>query len=169
LAQEVKMPSLDVVSMVDLQSLDNAVNNVKREVSTRFDFRSVKSEITLDKKEKSIHLVSGDEWKLKTISDMLVGQCVRLKVDPKSLEFSDIETVSTTVAKRDVKIKEGISKETSQKIVKYIKGLDLKVQPAIQDNKVRVTGKKIDDLQEIMRLLREQNFDVPLQFINMKS
>src|ERR1035437_2651327 len=105
------MPSLDVVSMVDSQSLDNAVNNVKREVSTRFDFRSVKSEITLDKKENSIHIVSGDEWKVKTVSDMLIGQCVRLKVDPKSLDFAEIETVSQTSAKRDVRIKEGISKE----------------------------------------------------------
>jgi uncharacterized protein YajQ (UPF0234 family) len=163
------MPSLDVVSAIDLQLLDNAVNNTKREVATRFDFRSVKTEINLDRKEKTIQIVSGDEWKVKTIKDMLIGQCVRQKVDPKSLEFGEIETVSTTSAKMTVQVKEGISKESAQKMVKYIKGLKVKVQPSILDNKVRITGKQIDDLQEIMRLLREQDYGVPLQFVNMKS
>jgi uncharacterized protein YajQ (UPF0234 family) len=163
------MPSLDVVSSIDLQLLDNAVNNTKREVATRFDFRSVKTEIALDRKEKTIQITSGDEWKVKTIKDMLIGQCVRQKVDPKSLEFGEIETVSTTSAKMNVQIKEGISKESAQKMVKYIKGLKVKVQPSILDNKVRITGKQIDDLQEIMRLLREQDYGVPLQFVNMKS
>ena len=163
------MPSLDVVSVVDLQALDNAINNVKREIATRFDFRSVKSEITLNRKEKTIRIVSGDEWKVKTVSDMLLGQCIRQKVDPKSLDFGEIETTSTTVAKRDAQIKEGISKDTGHKIVKFIKGLTLKVQPAMLDDKVRVTGKKVDDLQAIMRLLKEQNYDVPLQFTNLKS
>ena len=94
------MPSVDVVSTVDFQSLDNAVNNVKREVATRFDFRGVKSEIILDRKAKVIHIASGDEWKVKTVSDMLVGQCVRQKVEPKSLDFEKIDTISTTSARR---------------------------------------------------------------------
>jgi cyclic-di-GMP-binding protein len=162
------MPSLDVVSIVDMQSLDNATNNVKREFATRFDFRNIKSEIILDRKAKSIHIVSGDEWKVKTVADMLVGQCVRLKVDPKSLKFGNVETSSTTSAKMDVEINEGINKETAQKIVKYIKELKLKVQATIQDDQVRITGKQIDDLQEIMQLLREQNFGIPLQFVNLK-
>jgi cyclic-di-GMP-binding protein len=163
------MPSLDVVSTVDLQSLDNAVNNTKREVATRFDFRSVKTEINLDRKEKTIHILSGDEWKVKTVKDMLIGQCIRQKVDPKSLDSGIIDTVSTTVAKVDIKVIEGISKETAQKIVKYIKSLKIKVQPAILDDKLRITGKQIDDLQEIMRLLNEQDYGVPLQYVNMKS
>jgi cyclic-di-GMP-binding protein len=163
------MPSLDVVSAIDLQSLDNAVNNAKREVASRFDFRSVKTEIELDRKNKVIHVVSGDEWKVKTVKDMLIGQCIRQKVDPKSLEFGQIETVTTSSAKMDVEIKEGISKDAAQKMVKFIKGLKIKVQPAILDNKVRITGKQIDDLQELMRLLREQDYGVPLQFINLKS
>lgn len=163
------MPSVDAVSIVDMQSLDNAVNNIKREIATRFDFRSVKTEITLDRKAKTIHIVTGDEWKAKTISEMLIGQCTRQKVDAKSLDFGVVEVVSTTVARRDVRIREGISKETGQKMVKFIKGLNLKVQPALLDSKVRITGKKIDDLQEIMRLLKEQDYDVPLQFNNMKN
>jgi|WetSurMetagenome_2_1015567.scaffolds.fasta_scaffold424574_1 cyclic-di-GMP-binding protein len=163
------MPSLDVVSTVDMQALDNAVNNTKREIASRFDFRSVKTEITLDRKEKVIHLISGDEWKVKTVADMLTGQCIRQKVEPKSLETGKIDTVSTTVAKVDIKINEGISKDAAQKIVKYIKSLKIKVQPSILDNKIRITGKQIDDLQEIMRLLNEQDYGVPLQFVNMKS
>jgi cyclic-di-GMP-binding protein len=163
------MPSLDVVSTVDLQSLDNAVNNTRREIATRFDFRNVKSEISFDRKDKIVHIVSGDEWKVKTIKDILVGQCVRQKVDTKSLDTGKIDTVSTTVARVDIHIKEGIPKETGQKIVKYIKSLKIKVQPAILDNKLRITGKQIDDLQEIMRLLNEQDYGVPLQFVNMKS
>jgi len=163
------MPSLDVVSKVDMQSLDNAINNVKREISSRFDFRNVKSEITLDRKEKSIHIVTGDDLKAKAIKEMLIGRCTRLQVDPRCLVFKTVESTSHDSVKMDVEIKEGITRETCQKIVKFIKSLDMKVQPAIQDNQVRITGKKIDDLQEIMRLLDEEDYDIPLQFVNMKS
>ena len=163
------MPSVDVVSKVNLQALDNAINNVKREISTRFDFKNVKSEITFDRKAKCIHIVTGDDWKVKAVTEMLLGQCTRLNLDPKCLDLKEIEPTSHGTAKRDISVKEGISKETCQKIVKLIKGLKIKVQPAIQDNQVRLTGKKIDDLQEIMRLLKEQNYNIPLQFTNMKS
>ena len=81
------MPSLDVVSTVDLQALDNAINNVKREISSRFDFKNIKSEVTLDRKARVIHIVSGDDGNVKSITEMLVGQCARLKVDPKCLEW----------------------------------------------------------------------------------
>ncbi len=163
------MPSLDVASTVDMQALDNAVNNVKREVSTRYDFKNVKSEITLDRKDKNIHIVSGDEDKVRAVTEMLMGHCARLKVDPRCLDLKKIEATSHDTAKTDIQIKEGIQRETCQKIVKLIKGLKIKVQPAILDDRIRVTGKNIDDLQEIMRLLREQDYDVPLQFVNMKS
>ncbi|MFC2058093.1 YajQ family cyclic di-GMP-binding protein [Chloroflexota bacterium] len=163
------MPSVDVVSKVDLQTLDNAINNVKREISTRFDFKNVRSEITFDRKAKCIHIVTGDDLKVKSVTEMLIGQCVRLKVDTKCLDLKEIESVSHSTAKMDILIKEGIPKETGQKIVKLIKGLKMKVQPAIQDDQVRITGKKIDDLQEIMRLLKDQDYNIPLQFVNMKS
>ncbi len=163
------MPSVDVVSKVDLQALDNAINNVKREISTRFDFKNVKSEITFDRKTKYIHIVTGDDWKVKAVTEMLIGQCTRLKVDSKCLDLKEIEPTSHGTVKVDILIKEGIPKETSRKIVKFIKGLKIKVQPAIQDDQVRLTGKKIDDLQEIMRLLKEQGYNIPLQFVNMKS
>ena len=163
------MASVDVVSKIDLQGLGNAINNVKREISTRFDFKNVKSEITFDRKAKYIHIVTGDDWKAKAVTEMLIGQCTRLKVDPKCLDPKEIESTSHSTVKMDIHIKEGIPKETSRKIVKLIKGLKIKVQPAIQDDQVRITGKKIDDLQEIMRLLKEQDYDIPLQFVNMKS
>ena len=163
------MPSVDVVSKVDLQALDNAINNVKREISTRYDFRNVKSEITLDRKAKYIHIITGDEWKVKAVTEMLNGQCTRLKVDPKCLDLKEVEPTSQGTVKMDIFIKEGIPKEIGQKIVKLIKSLKIKVQPAIQDDQVRLTGKKIDDLQEIMRLLKEQDYNIPLQFVNMKS
>ena len=163
------MPSVDVVSKVDVQALDNAINNVKREISTRFDFKNVESEITFDRKAKYIHIVTGDDWKVKAVTEMLIGQCTRLKVDPKCLDLKEIEPTSHGTVKMDILIKEGIPKETGQKIVKLIKGLKIKVQPAIQYDQVRITGKKIDDLQEIMRLLKEQDYNIPLQFVNMKS
>ena len=163
------MPSVDVVSKVDLQALDNAINNVKREISTRFDFKNVKSEITFDRKAKYIHIVTGDDWKVKAVTEMLIGQCTRLKVDPKCLDLKEIEPTSHGTVKMDILIKEGIPKEICQKIVKLIKGLKIKVQSVIQDGQVRITGKKIDDLQEIMRLLKEQDYNIPLQFVNMKS
>ena len=162
------MPSVDVVSKVNLQALDNAINNVKREISTRFDFKNVKSEITFDRKAKYIHIVTGDDWKVKAVTEMLIGQCNRLKVDPKCLDFKEIDSTSHGTVKMDILIKEGIPKDTCQKIVKLIKGLKIKVQSAIQGDQVRITGKKIDDLQEIMRLLKEQDYNIPLQFANMK-
>jgi uncharacterized protein YajQ (UPF0234 family) len=163
------MPSVDVVSKVDMQALDNAINNVKRVISTRFDFKNVKSEITFDRKTKLIHIVTGDDWKIKAVTEMLIGQCSRLKLDPKCLDSKEIEPTSSGAVKVDILIREGIPKETGRKIVKLIKGLKIKVQPAIQDDQVRLTGKKIDDLQEIMQLLKEQDYNLPLQFVNMKS
>ena len=163
------MPSVDVVSKVDLKSLDNAINNVKREITTRYDFKNIKSEITYDKKTKRIHIVTGDDWKVKTVINMLIGQCTRLKLDHKCLDFQEIEAISLGKAKTDILLKEGISKDLAQKMVKLIKGLKMKVQAAIQDDQVRITGKKIDDLQHIMQLLREEDYDIPLQFVNMKS
>jgi len=167
--KEIKMPTVDVVSKVDLHAMENAINNVKREISSRFDFKNVKTEITFDRKTKSIHIVTGDDWKVKAVTEMLIGQCSRFKIDPKCLDIKKIEPTSHGAAKMDILIKEGIPKETGQKIVKLIKGLKIKVQTAIQDDQVRLTGKKIDDLQEIMRLLKEQNYSIPLQFVNMKS
>jgi uncharacterized protein YajQ (UPF0234 family) len=169
IGKEEGMPSLDVVSKVDMQALDNAVNNTKRQIASRYDFKNVVTEINFDKKKKTVTVATGDDWKAKEVISILTGQCVKLGVNPKSLEVKPIEAAAHTTVKVDMLIKEGISKEASQKIVKFIKGLDLKVQPAMQDEQVRITGKQIDDLREVMQKLTEHDFGVPLQFVNMKS
>ena len=162
------MSSFDIVSKVDLQEVDNAVNNVRKELDTRFDFRNVKTDLELNRKEKILHVVTGDEMKMRAIQDLLKMHFTRRKLDPKSMEFKELEATSQGRVKMDILIKEGISKDTAQKIVKLIKAQKLKVQAAIQDEQVRVTGKQIDDLQTVIKLLDEQEFDVPLQHVNMK-
>ncbi|SMP68906.1 hypothetical protein SAMN06295888_11695 [Desulfonatronum zhilinae] len=163
------MPSFDIVSKVDLQEVDNAVNNVRKELDTRFDFRNVKTDLDLNRKEKVLHVVTGDEMKMRAIQDLLKVHFTRRKLDPRSMEFKELEATSQGRVKMDILIKEGISKDTAQKIVKLIKAQKLKVQAAIQDEQVRVTGKKIDDLQAVIKLMDDQELDVPLQHVNMKS
>jgi uncharacterized protein YajQ (UPF0234 family) len=163
------MPSFDIVNKVDLQELDNAVNNSLKEVATRFDFRNSRTTIELNKKDKVINLVTADEMKMRSLEDMLRTHCVRRKVNPKCLEFKDAEPTSQGLLKREVKIKEGIEIDTARRIVKIIKDLNLKVQAAIQDEQVRVTGKKIDDLQAVIQTLNSQDLGIPLQYVNMKS
>lgn len=163
------MPSFDIVNKVDVQELDNAVNNTIKEVATRFDFRNTKTTVEFNKKDKIIHIVSADKMKMEALKDMINAHCVRRKVNPKCLEYKDFEPTSQGLLKRDVKIKEGIEKEMAQKIVKIIKELNLKVQASIQDEQVRVAGKKIDDLQIVIQTLNAQNLEIPLQYVNMKS
>lgn len=162
------MPSMDVVSQIDVQAMDNAVNNLKREISSRYDFRNCTTEIEYIKKEKKIHILSGDDGKVKTITESLNGQLVKQKLDPKCLDPKNIEPTSQGQAKRDIMIKEGISQDNTKKMVKFIKSLNMKVQATTQDDQVRVSGKQIDDLQTVMAKLKEQDFGVPLQFVNLK-
>lgn len=163
------MPSFDIVSKVDLQEIDNAVNNVEKELATRYDFRGVTTEINLNRKDQTLSIFTGDEMKFKAVREMLIAHCVRRKVDPKALEFSEPEPAAKGNVRGTVRIKEGIEKPTAQKIVKLVKDLKLKVQTQIQDEQVRVTGKKIDELQAVIKTLDAQEFEVPLQYVNMKS
>jgi uncharacterized protein YajQ (UPF0234 family) len=128
----------------------------------------VKSEITLDRKGKCIHIVTGDGMKIKALIEILRSQCLRFKVDPKFLDFKGIAPTSLGITKVDIKIKDGIPRETCLEIVKMIKALKIKVQPTILDDHIRISGNKIDDLQEIMQLLMEQDYDLTLQFVNIK-
>lgn len=163
------MPSFDIVSQLDLQEVDNAVNNVRKETETRYDFRGVQTEIELNRKSKTISLVTGDEMKVRAVHDMLVAHCVRRKVDPKALEFGEVENTSRGQLKQEIKLRDGIDKDSARKLVKRIKDSKLKVQAAIQDEQVRVTGKQIDDLQEVIALLRDADVGLPLQYVNMKK
>ena len=163
------MASFDVVNQVDLQEVDNAVNNTKKEVQTRYDFRKSATQIDFNRKDRALSLLTSDDMKLQALRDMLVGHCVRRKVDPKALDFADVEGTSQGQVKQAVRLQEGIERQTAQKIAKDIKGLKLKVQAAIQDDQVRVTGKKIDELQAVIAELKKTDYGIPLQFVNMKK
>ncbi len=162
------MPSFDIVNELNVQEVDNAVNNTLKEVSTRYDFKGLHTEITFSKKEKRINVVAADSMKLKAVKDMLIKHFIKRGLEPKVLEFGEEEGSSSGAIKFSASIKEGIEKKKKKKIVKAIKSSNLKVQPAIQDDKVRVTGKKIDDLQEVIEMLKSQKYGIPLQFVNMK-
>ncbi len=161
------MASFDIVSRVDIQEVDNAVNMTRRGILTRFDFRQSKTEINLDKKEKKIHVVTEDEMKMRAIQDALVENLVRRKVDVKCLQAKEVQMASHGMVQKEINIKEGIDPETARTIVKMIKAQKLKVQAAIQENQVRVSGKQIDDLQAVIKMIREANLEIPLQFVNI--
>lgn len=163
------MPSFDIVSELDLQEVDNAVNNVKKETETRYDFRGVKTEIDFNRKTKTISLITGDDMKIRAIRDMLISHFVRRKVDPKAMDFSEPEKTSMGQLKQTITLHDGIDKDSARKLVKIIKDSKLKVQAAIQDEQVRVTGKQIDDLQGVITMLRATEFELPLQYVNMKK
>ena len=139
----------------------------RKVILTRFDFRESKTEITLDKKEKTVRVVTEDEMKMRAIQDTLVEHVVRRKIDAKCLEPKEIQMASHGMIQREFAIKEGVDADTARAIVKLIKGQKLKVQASIQENQVRVSGKKIDDLQAVIRMVREAKFQIPLQFVNM--
>jgi uncharacterized protein YajQ (UPF0234 family) len=162
------MPSFDIVSRVDLQEIDNAVNITKKTILSRYDFRNSKTEITLDKKEKKIHVTTEDDMKLRAVQDSLIENLVKRKVDRKFLELKQTEAAAHGMIQRELAIKEGVDSDTARSIVKMIRDRKLKVQAAIQDNQVRVTGKKIDDLQEVIQLLRGSPMPIPVQFVNMQ-
>ncbi len=162
------MASFDIVNEINAQEVDNAVNNTLKEVSTRYDFRGLHTEVVYAKKENRIDMVAAESMKLRAVKEMLVKHFIKRGLEPKVLEFSPEEGSAQGHVKMSAGIKEGIDRETAKKIVKEVKSLKLKVQPAIQDNQVRVSGKKIDDLQEVIRHLKGKSFGIPLQFVNMK-
>jgi cyclic-di-GMP-binding protein len=162
------MASFDIVSRIDLQEVDNAVNISKKAILARYDFRGSKTEITLDKKDKKIHVLTEDEMKMRAVQDTLIENLVKRKVDRRYLEPKPNEMAAQGMIKREIAIKEGVDSDQARNIVKMIKDKKLKVQAAIQDQQVRVTGKSIDDLQSVIQMLRAANFPVPLQFVNMQ-
>ncbi len=162
------MPSFDIVNELNAQEIDNAVNNTLKEISTRYDFRGLHTEVSFTKKTGRIDLLAAENMKLKAVREMLTRNFIKRGLDPKVLEYDAEEGTTSGAIKQSATIREGIDRDTAKKIVKEIKATKLKVQPAIMDNQVRVTGKKIDDLQEVITLLKSKDFTVPLQFVNMK-
>lgn len=163
------MPSFDIVSTVDAQTLDNAVNTVKKEILNRFDFKNSPVEIELNKKELVINLEAESEMKLKQVIDVLISRAVKQGIDAGAFDFEKDAYPSGKVVKKEVPVQNGLKQETAKKIVKLIKDSGVKVQAQIMDDIVRVSAKKIDDLQKIIALCRSADLKIPLQFVNMKS
>lgn len=162
------MPSFDVVSKVVVQEVDNAVNQAVKEIQQRFDFRGTKSEIKWEKKEE-ITVIGDDDNKLKSVLDVLQTKLIKRGVSLKSLEYGKIEDGSGGLKRQVIKIRQGIPTEKAKEITKVIKELKVKVQAQIQDEQIRVTGKKLDDLQEVIQILKGKDFDVDLQYVNMRD
>jgi uncharacterized protein YajQ (UPF0234 family) len=162
------MPSFDIVSEVDLHELSNAVDQTDREVKTRFDFKDSDAHLEYVQDTTALTLQAESEFQLKQMTDILYKKLAKRGIDISAVEAGQPE-IKNRRASLPITIKQGIDKETAKKIVKAIKGSKLKVQAAIQGEQVRVSGKKRDDLQQIMALLQDKDFSLPLQFINFRD
>ncbi|RYD99210.1 MAG: YajQ family cyclic di-GMP-binding protein [Sphingobacteriales bacterium] len=163
------MPSFDISSKVDLQTLDNAINTAKKEIGNRYDFKGIHCEIDLDKKNYVLKLEIENDMQLKQAEDVIVTKAMRQGLDAKCFDLNKEPTGYGKYLRKEIKIRNGLEQADAKKIVKLIKDSGLKVQAAIMDDIIRVTGKKIDDLQDVISLCNTSNLDMPLQYINMKS
>ena len=162
------MPSFDVVSELEFFEVNNAVSNTTKEIATRFDFRGSKVEVLLNEKEKTIKLVAESDFQLEQVLAMVEANFIKRKLDIQCLDAQKMEASGREVHQL-IKLKDGLDSDTAKKIAKAVKDSGIKAQAAIQGDKVRVTDKKRDTLQQVMALLREQKFGVPLQFNNFKD
>ncbi len=160
--------SFDVVSKVDMQILDDAVNAANKEIEVRFDFRGSISKFTLDKKAAQITIVSDDEGKLKSVVDILRSRIAKKGIDQKALDFQKLETALGQTVRQLVKITQGIASDKAKLMVADIKSAKIKVTAAIQGDQLRVTSKSRDTLQETIALLKSKDYGVPLQFTNYR-
>tara|TARA_B110000196_G_C21135008_1_gene660568 strand:- start:269 stop:760 length:492 start_codon:yes stop_codon:yes gene_type:complete len=163
------MPSFDIVSSFDMQEVDNAVNMVSRDISQRYDFRGSKTKLTLDKNEKNITIEADNTMQLSAAVDMLKSRAISRKISLKVFKFNNEESAVGTSIRQKVLLLEGIDRDRAKSINKIIKDKKLKVQSQIQGDQLRVTGKKIDDLQSVISMLKSEPLDIDLQFVNMKS
>ena len=163
------MPSFDMVSKVDLQTLDNAVNVTKKEILNRFEFKGSHVEIELNKKEFKLVIEADSDMKIRQMVDILISRSMKQGLAAEVYDLSGEPYQSGKIVKKEIPVRNGIKQEDARKIVKFIKDSGLKVQAAIMDDTVRVTGKKIDDLQDIIQASKSWNLGIALQFVNMKS
>ncbi|MBI5199930.1 MAG: YajQ family cyclic di-GMP-binding protein [Nitrospirae bacterium] len=160
--------SFDIVSKVDLQEVSNAVQQAMKEIGQRFDFKGSKSNIDLDKGNNQITLIGDDEFKLKAVTDVLQSKLVKRGVSLKALSYSKVEPASGGTVRQIVTLQQGIPSEKAKEIVKIIKDTKLKVQAQIQQDQVRVVAKKIDDLQSLIKLLKEKDLGIHMEFVNYR-
>jgi uncharacterized protein YajQ (UPF0234 family) len=161
------MPSFDVVSRTDMAEVDNAVHGAAREIATRFDFKG--SRCAFERSEETVVLRADDDYKLKQMQELLRGYMARRKVEVGALEFGRPEKASGNTLRQVVTVRQGIERELAQQIVKAIKGEKLKVQAAIQGEELRVSGKKRDDLQKVIELVKGLKITQPLQYVNFRD
>jgi len=161
------MPSFDIVSKTDLAEIDNALAGVSREIAQRFDFKG--SKCTLERKESEITLLADDELKLKQMHELLVTYCTRRNVDAKALDFKDQQRAAGDAIRQLVVIKQGIDRELAKTLINKIKESKIKVQVSIQGDELRVTGKKRDELQEVIALCKKAPVEQPLQYVNFRD
>ena len=163
------MPSFDFVSKVDAQALDNAVNVTTKEITNRFDFKGSHVAINLDKKEYKLNMETEDDMKMGQLLDVLINRAHKQGIAPQAFDTSKEGYQSGKLWKKEVSVRNGLKQEDAKKIVKLIKDSGLKVQASINDDLVRVTGKKIDDLQAVIQASKTWDLGIPLQFENMRS
>lgn len=163
------MPSFDMVSKVDIQTLDNAINVVNKEITNRFDFKDSHVLIELNKKDFKVNLEADSDMKINQIVDVMISRGMKQGLAAEVYDLSKAPYVSGKVTKKEVPVRNGIKQEDAKKIVKLIKDSGLKVQAAIMDDIIRITGKKIDDLQEVIALSKTWELEIALQYVNMKS
>jgi uncharacterized protein YajQ (UPF0234 family) len=163
------MPSFDMVSKVDLQTLDNAVNVVSKEITNRFDFKGSHVLIELNKKDFKVTLEADSDMKIQQIVDVLISRSMKQGLAAEVYDLSKEAFISGKITKKEVPVRNGIKQEDAKKIVKLIKDSGLKVQAAIMDDIIRITGKKIDDLQEVIQASKTWDIGIALQMVNMKS
>jgi len=161
-----KAESFDIVSKVDMQEVDNAINQTNKEISQRYDFKNSKSEVTLE--DGNLKIVAEDDFKLRSVVDILQSKLIRRQVPIKNLEYGKVEDASGGTIRQIINLKQGIETDIAKQIVKDIKNLKLKVQGQIMDDQVRVSGKSRDDLQEVIGFLKEQDYKLELQFTNYR-
>lgn len=160
------MPSFDVVSKTDSHEVTNAVDQTNREIGTRFDFRGTDARVELSK--TTLTLIASSDFQLKQVDEILRNKFAKRNIDIRALDYKEPE-VKLNEARQTVEVRQGIESEQAKKIVKLIKEANLKVQASIQGEQVRVTGKKRDDLQMVIAMLREAKIDLPLQFENFRD
>ncbi|MFQ5449484.1 MAG: YajQ family cyclic di-GMP-binding protein [Nitrospinaceae bacterium] len=164
-----KNSTFDIVSETDLAEVQNAINQSMAEIRQRFDFKKSVSKIDLDKKSHQVVILSDDEFKLKSVIDILQGKLVKRKVSLKALDYGNVEPASGDAVRQVIKLQQGIPQDKAREIVKFIKGLGLKkVQGQIMDDQVRVTGKNRDDLQTVIAQLKQKDFDIAMTFTNYR-
>ena len=160
--------SFDIVSQVDMQEVDNALNQGRKEISQRYDFKNSKTSIDLDQKEKHISIVSDDEFRLKAVIDIVQSKLVKRGVSLKALKYGKVEPAAGGTVRQTVSLQVGIDKDDARTVVKLIKDSKIKVQAQIMDDQIRVSGKDKDDLQAVIKLLRDTDLSFAVQFVNYR-